>query len=103
MATTSHLPRWHEILCACGSQYFEAVFTYRWHPNQGTSRGDDVIRCVVCHEPVDARKAQTLARKAQLLQEMAQIDQQLGDEEVVPAPTESASPLSTGSRRSSNG
>lgn len=99
----SNLPRWHEIICECGSAQFEAVFTYRWHPTGGTSRGDEIERCVKCHEPVNARRAMQLVRKRQLQSEMRQLNELIGEEapsDQVLTPEKNASSVTSGRRLS---
>ena len=72
----AEIPRWHDIVCACGEKdQFVSTSSYRWHPSGGTSKGLEVIRCLKCGSVVDPAAMERQQRRQSLQRQLSELDQ----------------------------
>ena len=47
---------WEKLLCSCGHDHFQAVYTLQWHENGGTTQRQDGWLCTGCGKRSDNQK-----------------------------------------------
>lgn len=70
--------RWEMLVCACGSDRFEKLYTLRRHPQGGLSEDAAGMRCAACQTVTDTGALWQALRRRQLLEQLRTLEAQLG-------------------------